>query len=162
MSSAEIFIIVTMGALIGYLLWSKRQAGSVLLKLGRSKTNKLFLGWGVVMILIAISDLVEAGIELTEVFGPLGMLLFGVSVLLLGWSGLEIREAGIFSDGQLLKWERIESYDFGEKTLIVTWKRRWYDLRTGFSYRVPPLQKDAVRDLLAQHVSGTTAQVEVV
>lgn len=154
MPSLPIVVLATMLAVVGYLLWSKRRAGPVLLSLGRSKTQKLTLGFGILMILIAITDLVEAGIQLSEVFGPLGMLLFGVTILLSGWSGSQIREAGIFSDGQLLKWERIEFYELGEKTLHVGRKKQWFNWRTAH-YPVPPHQKQAVNDLLAQHVSAT-------
>ncbi len=160
----SVVIIAVAWIAIGYGLRSKKQAGSVLLSLGRSTRHKMFLFFAGLWILLLVSplwDLVEAGTELDGVFDFLGMLSFGVFILFLGWSGPQILEAGIFSDGQLLKWERIESYELGERTLIVRisrWKRRWSVGPKVLIYRVRPLQKDAVNDLLAQHVSGATVE----
>ncbi len=50
-------------------------------------------------------------------------LALGSLFLFLGLSALEIREAGIFFAGQLLKWERIEFYEWEEKALTIRVKR---------------------------------------
>lgn len=153
----SIVVTVIVWIAIGYGLWCKRQAGSVLLSLGRLSRHKMFLVLGVLVILALIPfvwDLLRAGAELKEVSYVLTGLSVGVYWLFSGLSGLEIREAGIFCDGRLLKWERIESYEWEEKALTVRVKRRWP--RT-VSYPVPPLHRHAVNDLFAQHASGATS-----
>ncbi len=86
--------------------------------------------FGVLYMLLAIVGLVglsfEAGTGLEEVSLVLMVLSLGVDLLLLGFSGSEIREAGIVGDGRLLKWKQIQSYEMGEKTLTVRLKRRWH------------------------------------
>lgn len=98
MSPFEILTIVAIVAtvpVIGHLLWSKRQAGLVLLKLGRSRRHNLFLVGGALFILMAGWDLLEAAPVVDA--GPLWGLFTGIFFILLGWSGPKIREAGIFS-----------------------------------------------------------------
>ncbi len=151
----SIVVTVIVWIAIGYGLWCKRQAGSVLLSLGWSSRHKMFLVLGVLVILALIPfvwDLLRAGAELKEVSYVLTGLSVGVYWLFSGWSGVEFREAGIFSFGQLVKWERIESYEWGEKAVTVT-PRWWFKT---VNIPVPPLHKDAVSDLLARHVSGAT------
>ncbi len=149
-SVIDLLVITPLPILIGYGLWRRGQAGSVLLNPGRSSSHKMFVVLGGLFMLLSIVELVElllgAGTELTEVFLPLGMLSFGAYFLFIGWSGVEFREAGIFSFGQLVKWERIESYEFGVKTLTV--RQRWWFQTVNLPVR--PLYKDAVSDLLAR------------
>ena len=57
-----IVIVASVWILIGYWLWSKRQAGSKLLNLGRSRRHKVALLFGVLYMLLAIVGLLfEAG-----------------------------------------------------------------------------------------------------
>ena len=151
-----IVIVALLWILIGYWLWSKRQAGSVLLNLGRSRRHKVALLFGVLYMLLAIVGLVglsfEAGTGLEKVSLVLLLLSLGVYLLLLGFSGSEIREAGIVGDGRLLKWKQIESYDVGEKTLTVRLKRRWHAFRTVLSYRIHTPHKHAVNSILARYL----------
>ena len=69
-SFIDLLIIAGFPILIGYGLWRRRQAGSVLLNPGRSISHKLFLGIGGLFMLLSIVELVElllgAGTELTE------------------------------------------------------------------------------------------------
>ncbi len=106
--------------------------------------------------LLAIVGLVGLSLEartgLDEVFFSLVLLSLGVYLLLLGLSGSEIREAGIVGDGRLLKWEQIESWGFGEKTLTLGLKRRWYNFRTVRSYRVHTPHKNTVNSILARYL----------
>lgn len=158
-SGFDLLLIAGFPILIGYGLWRRRQAGSVLMNLGRSSRHKMFLGIGVLLILLSIVELVssfvENGTDAVDVSSIVWGLSFGVFFLFMGLSGLEIREAGIFSDGQLLNWERIESYEWGEKALTVRLKRWWFKT---VSFPVPRLHRDAVSDLLAQHISGATVE----
>jgi len=148
-----IVIVALLWILIGYWLWSKRRAGSALLRLGRSRRHKVALFFGVLYMLLAIVGLLfEAGTGLEEVSLVLTLLSLGVYLLLLGFSGSEIREAGIVGDGRLLKWEQIESWGFGEKTLTLGLKRRWYNFRTVRSYRVHTPHKHAVNSILARYL----------
>ena len=153
-SGFELLFIAGIWLAMGYGLWRRRQAGSVLLNLGRSSRHKMSLGIGVLMIFYSIVQLVsffvDNAADAVDVSSIVWGLSFGVFFLFVGLSG-EIREAGIFSDGQLLKWERIKSYEWGEKALTVRLKRRWFKT---VSFPVPPLHRDAVSDLFAQHVSS--------
>jgi hypothetical protein len=148
-----IVIVASVWILIGYWLWSKKQAGSKLLNLGRSRRHKVALLFGVLYMLLAIVGLLfEAGTGLEEVSLVLMLLSLGVYLLLLGFSGSEIREAGIVGDGRLLKWKQIESYEMGEQTLTVRLKRRWQAFRTVLSYRIHTPHKHAVNSILARYL----------
>ena len=151
-----ILIVALLWILIGCWLWSKRHAGAALLSLGRSRRHKVSLFLAGLYMLLAIVDLVwllfEAATELDEVSFSLVLLSLGVYLLLLGFSGSEIREAGIVGDGRLLKWKQIESYEMGEKTLTIRLKRRWYNIRTVLSYRIHTPHKHAVNSILARYL----------
>ncbi len=151
-----IVIVALLWILIGCWLWSKRQAGSVLLNLGRSRRHKVALFLAGPYLLLAIVDLVrllfEAATEMDEVFFSLVLLSLGVYLLLLGLSGSQIREAGIVGDGRCLKWNQIESYGWAEKTLTVRVKRRWHAFRTVLSYRIHTPHKHAVNSILARYL----------
>ena len=151
-----ILIVASVWILIGYWLWSKRPAGAALLSLGRSRRHKVALFLGVLYMLLAIVGLAglsfEAGTGLEEVSLVLMLLSLGVYLLLLGFSGSEIREAGIVGDGRLLKWKQIESWGLGEKTLTLGLKRRWYNFRTVRSYRVHTPHKNTVNSILARYL----------
>ncbi len=148
-----IVIVALLWILIGYWLWSKRQAGSVLLNLGRSRRHKVALFFGVLYMLLAIVGLLfEAGTGLEEVSLVLMLLSLGVYLLLLGFSGSEIREAGIVGDGRRLKWNQIESYGWAEKTLTVRVRRRWYNIRKVLSYRIRTPHTHAVNSILARYL----------
>jgi hypothetical protein len=148
-----IVIVASVWILIGYWLWSKKQAGSKLLNLGRSRRHKVALLFGVLYMLLAIVGILfEAGTGLEEVSLVLTLLSLGVYLLLLGFSGSEIREAGIVGDGRLLKWNQIESYGWAEKTLTVRLNRRWYAFRTVLSYRVHTPHRHAVNGILARYL----------
>ena len=130
---------------MGYGIWSKRRAGSVLLKLGRSSRDKMGL------VAAGISGLPLIGLlwgffrsgemkEFSEVLLGLAIaalyLPLAAYLVFFTFAGLVISESGIFANGRLVKWERIESYGLGEKTLVVTWNRRWYEVQTGRVYEV--------------------------
>lgn len=83
----SIVVTVAVWIAIGYGLWCKRQAGSVLLSLGRLSRHKMFLVLGVLVILALIPfvwDLLRAGAELKEVSYVLTGLSVGVYWLFSG------------------------------------------------------------------------------
>ncbi|MFQ5738815.1 MAG: DUF5673 domain-containing protein [Acidobacteriota bacterium] len=79
----------------------------------------------------------------------------GLIVLVSGLRGLEARENGFLRFYWFLKWERIESYEWeGERDHTLTLKvtRRLPGWRA-VSWGIPPVHKDALDNLLVEHVS---------
>ena len=138
----------------------KKQAGSVLLDLGRTKLHKIFLvtgGFGVVTFIISlVESLLDAGgvLGIKEVSISLFWLLFGVTFLVSGLSHFEIRECGILYFERFVNWEKIESYEWeGESGLTLTLRvrGRLSFLRT-LSLPIPAIHKETVENLLAQNL----------
>ncbi|MEW6493640.1 MAG: DUF5673 domain-containing protein [Cyanobacteriota bacterium] len=83
---------------------------------------------------------------------------FAIYLLLLGMSRLEFRENGICSSFTLIKWNRVLSYKWegkNGKTLTI----RTQPIFSLFGNRdcslsIPATKKDAVEQILIQHLSG--------
>jgi len=152
----------------------KRQAGSVLLNLGRLTSHKGMLVAGGIWALCGIGLVVgflETDVELKEVSFGLFWLSGAAYFFSVGLSRLEIREGGILYSDRFVKWERIESYKWGGENNIdvILFPKRFVTLtisgrqRSPFSraisLSIPAIHKDAVDSLLAQYVSGATSEV---
>ena len=144
----------------------KRQAGAVLLDLGRSSMHKFYLVVGC-FVLIGIGSVRDA---LSEAGGEIGidaisLSLFHLSVVALllfsGLSGWKVRERGILHFDCLVKWKHIESYAWGgnggHTTLALRIRRRLPFFGT-LRLRVPSTHKDALDSLLAEHVPSATTE----
>ena len=131
-------------ALIVPWLWQKRHAGCVLLDLGRTAKHKGWLILGVSSTLIGIGLMASAIVlrDYGDSTREVRLVLFYLSLTALALGGLgtgtyfsfdffglsrfRITETGIFL-GRFLKWERIESYEWGgesDHTLTVKIRSR--------------------------------------
>ena len=155
-------------------LWHKRQAGSVLLNLGRLTNHKMMLVagiWALCGIGSLVVGLLEADFELEEVSFGLFWLSGAAYLFSVGLSCLEIREGGILYSDRFVKWERVESYKWeGENNIdVILFPKRFVTLTVSvrrrlpfsraISLSIPSIHKDAVDNLLAQYVSGATSEV---
>lgn len=153
----------TVGVWVLFVTWlrRKRQAGSVLLDLGRPKGYKQYLFGGCFGMLVFIGkivDILEAGgeIGINDISYSLILLSCGVLGIFFGLSHFEIREGGILYLDRFAKWKKIESYEWtGENDLFLTlrFRQRFPFFRTQ-SLPIPDFYKDTVKNLLARHLQG--------
>ena len=144
---------------VGFGLWRKRRAGPVLVDIGRSKRRTLLSFGAGLALLVLISDVawpvLRSGVVPAEISADLILVSLGLCAL--GLSLPEIREAGIYSFAQHLRWERIKSYEWRDRTghtLRVRPKRRWLGLRT-VSFTVPRPLWHSVNDLFSECAPGS-------
>lgn len=158
------FIVIGMCVFIAIVIRRKRQAGAVLLDLGRIKAVMVFwITLGSLSALGGIGSLIDV---LADLGRPSSAIFFEVScvvVLLSGsvllfFAGLSkwgITENGLFwwfFPVLFLRWDEIESYEWGGKNghaLILRLRRRWGSKEM---FSIPPVHKDAVESLLAQYL----------
>jgi len=113
-------------------LWSKMQAGSLLLVLGQQ--NKVMMLVGIATVLMVIPIFILGQSPDRFIYGYYN-LVSGIYLLLYSLSSLEIREKGIWSHGSLIRWEQIESYVWKINTnitLMVKFKQPLYLSKTRF------------------------------
>jgi len=154
----QILMIVLFCAFIFTWFRYKKQAGSVLLDLGRTKLQNfsLFAGGGFFVLAIdsvvgSLSD-AEGVLGIKEVSRGLIWLFFGVGMFIQGLSHLEIREGGIFYLGNFFKWEKIESHVWeGENGLTLTIRRRIL-FGGALGLPIPANNKETVVNLLEQNL----------
>ena len=165
LASLSLLASVGFWAYIVILPWRKRQAGSVLLHLGRFTSHKSILVVGGIWALCGIGSLVfglsESNAGLKEVFYGLFWLSGAACFFSVGLSRSEIRERGILYLGRFVKWKRVESFKWEGKndhTLTIWLRKRLLSFRT-ISLSIPSVHKDAVDSLLAQHISGAASEV---
>ena len=161
----SIFIVAYWAYFVNWLR-RKRQAGSVLLDLGRPKRHKTSIKFGVMAMLLGFFWLVlalskpflESDSETEIAFVYLGpfWLSIGITSFIAGLSHFEIREGGIIFLEFAKKWEQIKSYEWeGENglTLIFRFRQRLPFFRTR-SIPIPAHHRNSVDNLLAQYVKG--------
>ncbi len=154
---------VCWGSLL-YRLQRKRQAGSLLLGLGRLPRQRLFiLGGGLLALtgLLRMTNPRAADYPVKgSVFGSFA-LIFAAYFLILGFYRLEVKERGILGFFGLVTWERIESYRWeGEsgQTLTLWVSRPRFPWFRDMSWRISPAHKEQVQTILAQRLSHRTAR----
>jgi hypothetical protein len=169
MSFIEVLFFVVLLAGIFYLLWSKWQAGSVLLDLGRPESHKQNIRLGIIWMLLGIlwlaPELLKLLIEYnseTEIDYSLGLLwlLLGILMLLTGLIHNIIGERGVFLLRErsilfirFIKWKRISSYEWHGSTLTLRIKHPLPFLQT-LSFLIQVHHKDTVDSLLAKYAQG--------
>lgn len=146
-------------------LQAKRRAGAMLLDLGRVKVWMGFCiaigSLAVLVVILGLADGFSASFE--EWMDIVMKLSIGVFCVLLGVRKRGVTEHGLLAPSpSLLTWDLIESYEWGGKsghTLIVIVRLRSRSPRTRkVKLSVPPVHKEVVESLLAQHLptqSGT-------
>jgi hypothetical protein len=157
------YLIMTVVFWTYFIIWlmRKKQAGSVLLDLGRSVQHKMILIAGGAFMLLGIMDLVElfepgSGIGIRDVFEGLFFLSYGVLMLVWGLSHFEIRESGILILDRFVNWKQIKSYEWeGKNGFTLTLRiRQRFPLFPTRSLVVPALHKDTVENLLEKYLQG--------
>jgi uncharacterized membrane protein YhaH (DUF805 family) len=150
--------------------WRKRKAGALLLDVGGFSRSKFMLWVGVLEALFAvfytwsainkISTGLESESNLVEVIAqPVFFWSLAISFLSMGLSRLEFRENGICYMLWVVKWEKLTSYSWSqEKPNIMTIEFKQppsYLLLAAFwSLPIPSTHRDAVRQILAEHVNN--------
>jgi len=157
--SAFIFVVF-----FGAWFRSKSKAGPVVLDCGEHPTKRLFLFhavmWSIFAVLAVVPVLVAAFGSKNGLLNPILVALwlatFALYWFIMAFGRLQILEDGIWQYVGLLKWDRIESYDWqGEekRTLMLRTKTRWPFFGRG-ALPVPLEHRDAVDELLQKYVPG--------
>ncbi len=150
--------------------WRKRKAGALLLDAGQLSRSKLILWVGVLVPLFAVFDTWSAINKISTGLGNDTELVEEISRLVLLWSSaiyflsmglsrLEFRENGICYGLSMVKWEKLISYSWSQEKpniLMISFKQLHYRFLTGFwSLRIPSAHRDAVKQILAEHLIMT-------
>ena len=131
-------------------LYGKKTAGSVLLDCGPRPCRNLFLVNAVVFLLLGASGGHTCLAGKCDRFGIWGVLFgvtFSIYWIIMFFGRLQICERGIWQYACLLKWEKLQSYEWEGDTLNIQVKAKFLFLGKGV-LPVPPEQKTAVDDLL--------------
>ena len=143
---------------VAWFSWRKRQAGRVLVDLGRSTNHKMFVVLGFLFPGLNVIPLLETegNLGAKDVSQLLASISVGVLFLLTGLSHAQIRERGLFYLDRFVKCMRVDSYAWeGDQGLTLTFQMQG---RLSFfrhlSVSIPETHKDSVEDLLAQNLPG--------
>lgn len=135
-----------------------RLAGEVLLTLSKSKNQKLIaITVSIALLVIGIYFMSQ---DTTE--NP-NNLYIGISSMFCGWAAIfwiqnflpiELREKGMMISGSLVRWSRIDSYQWQDKQSLLLklkpWLGNWY--RTG-KIRISPGKRELVEEILNEKLS---------
>jgi hypothetical protein len=160
--SAFIFVVF-----FGAWFRSKSNAGPVVLDCGEHPTKGLFLFhavmWSIFAVLAVGAVFVGAFLNendwLIRILVALWLATFAFYWFIMAFGRLQILENGIWQYVGLLKWDRIESYDWqGEqkRTLMLKTRTKLPFLGRG-ALPVPLEHRDAVDELLRKYVPGCEA-----
>jgi len=135
------------------LVKNRRKAGSVLLDAGKHHMHRLFLLTAGLLLFSGVLNLFDLATPDADGF-TLFMVLFYLSGaafnLCFAFGRLQIREAGVWTYLDLVRWEKIGSYRWtGESTLVFKTKGLLSFFQGGV--RVPPEHKAAFEDHLVRH-----------
>ena len=170
---ASYFVLTIVFFAVSYcvLLYTREAAGRTVLDLGPSPYRKGFLWSGACFLFLVVFRLFIVGIKVIEgrninidVVDMLSLIMMTVSAVFLLTFALDrqqIREKGIWFLGGLIKWDKIDSYDWDEDFLLVQKKVRFlvqkkvrFPFGAKVRIRVPPEHKDSVEELLKEHCSS--------
>ncbi|MBW4647829.1 MAG: hypothetical protein KME06_03895 [Kastovskya adunca ATA6-11-RM4] len=162
---------------IYWLTWfgRKQQAGSLLLNVGRLKTQRGMFSTGIFFMFLTI---MQVGLSIDQAwkslaeFSPshLEISLFlaiffwasALNFLIAGASRLELRENGICYLYSIIRWKKIGSYQWEGKrsnTLTLWLKQRFLFFQTK-NFPIPPTQKETIKSILEQNLSGSAEKME--
>ena len=91
--------------------------------------------------------------DVVDMLSVIMMTVSAVFLLTFALDRQQIREKGIWFLGGLIKWDKIDSYDWDEDFLLVQKKVR-FPFGAKVRIRVPPEHKDSVEELLKEHCSS--------
>jgi hypothetical protein len=148
-----------LGWTLGCWLWCRHQLGTLLLDLGPRDERSLrwVLGQAGAMVLLGLLGLAGLLVTHNVFFGVtclVGCPGIGLQALFLTRSRKQIRDGGIVVFPDVVLWSAIVAYEV--RTWAVTLQvRSWGGLLlSGWRLAVLPEQRDALEQLLAQHVAG--------
>jgi hypothetical protein len=143
-------------------------AGEVLLEIGRPPSGlyMVIVGGGGVLVacIVLLSEAIAVwrGTATTRVTRDIPFFFFVLSmsacVVLLGACKRSIRERGIIISGQLLRWEKIQGFEWDRENpcmLVLDVKRRFPWWRS-IHVPVPADKRDAVNELLQRKLSASS------
>ena len=175
LGSFFVFIIVYLAVSFCVLFYRKGAAGRTVLDLGPSPYRKsllwsaaCFLPLGVFNVVLVVFNVGydlgkgrNINIDVVDMLGFIAMTVSAVYFLALALDRLQIWEKGIWFFGGLIKWDKIDSYDWDEDFLLVQKKVRFlvqkkvrFPFGAKVRIRVPPEHKDSVEELLKEHCSS--------
>jgi hypothetical protein len=127
----------------------RMRSGPELADLGAPPLRGMFLGLGVLLLIIGIGGRIAGALSSGQTAVNLAQ---GILFLALGLARTQIRERGIYHSGALLPWNRIARYQWSEGcTLTLALRRpRWWQDRVQLP--VPPVLVERVDELMRLHV----------
>ena len=145
----------------GALLWRRSRAGALLLDLGRQRVERIADVAGAALALVILAWAVFA----SNLQAPLliaGYAAFSAYMLLQSvlplFSGVQLREAGIFLPNQYIPWQRVGSYDLSyvvDHGEIAIHYRTW-GVSAGYplelTIRCPDEQRETAVHVLGQRI----------
>jgi hypothetical protein len=154
----QLFLLVLfLGLFIPHLI-KRTKGGSVLLYIGRNSYRAAFctILAGILIFFVLRSVISEArqdGLDLKEFARTFGFLSIAALGLFFGFSKIQIREDGILYFLVLIKWEKIDSYQWegrNASTLTLKYNRPKFFLFQEVNIAIPPYYRDYVDNLLFQ------------
>ena len=113
------FLIVCLSHLVAlpcYLSWKQRTMGQVLFHLPTSKSHKVLLKLVILLwagfMLMQIVFLIKDGWQSAPQFWPVIVVLMFSLLCMYSVNRFEIREAGIVSKGNFVKWEKLNAFEW--------------------------------------------------
>jgi hypothetical protein len=147
-----------------FFLGRRKGAGPVLLDLGRPQQARFLVPvtafLAIFVAVVVVFDLVTGQVH----FENVAKWLFFSSIIVLNafstLSRMQIREQGVLMGGDLLRWKKIEGYTWEEdKRNVLTLRVKTpFSLFAKRSIPIPPVYRDQVDTLLAQHTSRSQPQ----
>ena len=134
-------------------IYGRATAGPILLDCGPHPTRWLFLLQGVLFLFLGgmgwySGKSAAAGLGVS---GPVFLVSFAAFWLVAAAGRLQIRENGIWQYWSLLRWGRIDSYEWAEDATLLVKARGFLSLLSRGALPVPPEHRQAVAELLARH-----------
>lgn len=151
----QLAISVYINGLILTYPWRKKRAGTIILRLERTKQHRILVIIGVIILIgtlwIRLSD---ATWSFSDIVWGIFMSSVCGGLLFIGLTRIQITERGLFWIG-LLKWEIIARYSWkGDMLTLVLKKRYW--LQKEARLAILPYCKDSVNKVLDRKLQPTS------
>lgn len=153
-----VFWIFIFTAFVASWLHGKATSGSLLLDCGPHPQKKLFLLQAAFFLLFFGGGGLARFLTKSDVAGIANML-FGISVaiywVMMSAGRVQVRENGIWQFWSLLKWNKIQSYEWQNDALLLQAKTRFPFLGKG-AVQVPDEHKSSLDTFLIKHCTQQT------
>lgn len=147
-----LWVLIFVAFIFGWL-HAKSVAGSVLLDCGPHPTKSMFLFNAVIFLLLFGGGGFARLVQEFDSFGIAGVL-FGISFsvywLVMALGRLQIRDNGIWQYWGLLKWDKLQHYQWEGDSLLLQAKTRFPFLGRG-ALPVPAEHKRSIEEFLRKH-----------